>query len=128
MKTKCHNLPIAHLHPLSAYGVRWVLAKDDGTSAMRAISDPIRQGAQGFLKVQYTAVAKVNRAIVFLTHPVSLLGRFLLNISSPVWMCTDILVLISFASFLPKDCGVRECGDFCVISPEATFRQPRGHR
>lgn len=37
---------------------RAVLSCDDGTPEMRAVSDPIREGAEGFLKVQYTAIAK----------------------------------------------------------------------
>ena len=37
---------------------RSVLSCDDGTAEMRAVSDPIREGAEGFLKVQYTAIAK----------------------------------------------------------------------
>jgi len=35
-----------------------VLSCDDGTPEMRAVSDPIREGAEGFLHVQYTAIAK----------------------------------------------------------------------
>jgi len=35
-----------------------VLSQDDGTPEMRAVSDPIREGAEGFLHVQYTAIAK----------------------------------------------------------------------
>lgn len=38
---------------------RAVLSCDDGTPEMRAVSDPIREGAEGFLKVQYTAIAKI---------------------------------------------------------------------
>lgn len=34
-----------------------VLSCDDGTPEMRAVSDPIREGAEGFLHVQYTAIA-----------------------------------------------------------------------
>lgn len=37
---------------------RAVLQCDDGTPEMRAVSDPIREGAEGFLKVQYTAIAQ----------------------------------------------------------------------
>ena len=37
---------------------RAVLQCDDGSSEMRAVSDPIREGAEGFLHVQYTAIAK----------------------------------------------------------------------
>lgn len=35
-----------------------VLDCDTGTPEMRQVSDPIREGAEGFLKVQYTAIAK----------------------------------------------------------------------
>jgi inorganic pyrophosphatase len=37
---------------------RSVLNCDEGTPEMRAVSDPIREGAEGFLHVQYTAIAK----------------------------------------------------------------------
>jgi H+-translocating diphosphatase len=37
----------------------YVFSKDDGTEAMRAVSDPIREGAEGFLKVQYGAIFKI---------------------------------------------------------------------
>ena len=37
---------------------RTVLQCDDGTAEMREVSNPIREGAEGFLKVQYTAIAK----------------------------------------------------------------------
>ncbi len=40
------------------YLAKTVLENDDGTEAMRAVSDPIRQGAEGFLNVQYSAIAK----------------------------------------------------------------------
>ena len=33
---------------------RTVLSCDNGTAEMRAVSDPIREGAEGFLQVQYT--------------------------------------------------------------------------
>eukprot|EP00554_Chaetoceros_debilis_P009824 CAMPEP_0194104226 /NCGR_PEP_ID=MMETSP0150-20130528/4584_1 /TAXON_ID=122233 /ORGANISM="Chaetoceros debilis, Strain MM31A-1" /LENGTH=920 /DNA_ID=CAMNT_0038791695 /DNA_START=144 /DNA_END=2903 /DNA_ORIENTATION=+ len=35
-----------------------VLENDDGTESMRNVSDPIREGAEGFLSVQYNAIAK----------------------------------------------------------------------
>ena len=41
-----------------------VLAHDDGTAAMREVADPIREGAEGFLRVQYRAIAR-NAAGVF---------------------------------------------------------------
>jgi hypothetical protein len=35
-----------------------VLSCDNGTPEMRAVSDPIREGAEGFLHVQYSAIAR----------------------------------------------------------------------
>jgi len=42
----------------SLYLSQSVLSCDDGTEEMRAVSDPIREGAEGFLSVQYNAIAK----------------------------------------------------------------------
>src|SRR5258706_10416708 len=43
-----------------AWGLaRWVLAKDTGTPAMKAISDAIKEGAEAFMRRQ-------NRTILFL--------------------------------------------------------------
>lgn len=39
--------------------IKWVLAKDSGTSAMRAVSEPIREGSEGFLKTQYTMIFRL---------------------------------------------------------------------
>jgi len=41
----------------------YVFDKDDGTPEMRAVSDPIREGAEGFLKVQYGAIFKSSTII-----------------------------------------------------------------
>ena len=49
----------------------YVLSKDVGTAAMRAVSDPIREGAEGFLKVQYSAVfrmAGLLSILIFLSY------------------------------------------------------------
>jgi inorganic pyrophosphatase len=43
-----------------------VLSCDDGTAEMRAVSDPIREGAEGFLHVQYNAIAKFAVPLAFL--------------------------------------------------------------
>ena len=48
-----------------------ILSKDDGTHEMRAISDPIRQGAEGFLQVQYGAIFKLSifvAVVIFLSY------------------------------------------------------------
>jgi Inorganic H+ pyrophosphatase len=48
-----------------------VFSVDDGTPEMRAVSVPIREGAAGFLKVQYTAIAKFSAplaAMIFVSY------------------------------------------------------------
>ena len=39
--------------------------KTGGTSAMRAVSDPIRHGADGFLKVQYGVIWRIGVIVAF---------------------------------------------------------------
>lgn len=43
----------------SLCGNRYIFSKDDGTADMRAVSDPIREGAEGFLKIQYSAISRM---------------------------------------------------------------------
>ncbi len=42
---------------------RWVLAKDTGTPAMRAISDAIKEGAEAFLRRQYKTIGALAIAL-----------------------------------------------------------------
>ena len=37
----------------------WIFGKDDGNPAMRVISEAIREGSEGFLRVQYGAIAMI---------------------------------------------------------------------
>lgn len=60
---------------IGAFFAHWlagyIFSKDDGTEAMRAVSDPIREGAEGFLKVQYGAIFKIAvilAIIIFLSY------------------------------------------------------------
>jgi len=60
------SLCIIFVVAVCAYGLLYsywisnsVLAKDMGTAAMRSISDPIREGAEGFLRVQYSAIFRM---------------------------------------------------------------------
>jgi len=49
----------------------WVLEKDEGTPEMREISDAIRQGADGFFKVQYGLIGKLSfgcAAVIFVIY------------------------------------------------------------
>jgi len=43
-----------------------VMQCDDGTSEMREVSNPIHEGAHGFLRVQYTAIAKFAMPLALL--------------------------------------------------------------
>eukprot|EP00557_Chaetoceros_sp_GSL56_P002987 CAMPEP_0176489578 /NCGR_PEP_ID=MMETSP0200_2-20121128/7369_1 /TAXON_ID=947934 /ORGANISM="Chaetoceros sp., Strain GSL56" /LENGTH=857 /DNA_ID=CAMNT_0017886741 /DNA_START=38 /DNA_END=2607 /DNA_ORIENTATION=- len=79
----------------SLYLSKSVLECDDGTEEMRQVSDPIREGAEGFLSVQYTAIAKIAlplsillilsyqfRPETHLVQGISLLGNTTLGIIS----------------------------------------------
>ena len=49
----------------------WLLAKDVGTPAMRAVSDTIREGSGAFLRVMYSAIAKISvvvMAVIFASY------------------------------------------------------------
>ncbi|CAK4613512.1 unnamed protein product [Aphanomyces euteiches] len=50
----------------SLYLCNWVLSKDDGTPDMREVSVPIREGAEGFLRIQYTAIAQIAVGLALL--------------------------------------------------------------
>ncbi len=40
--------------------------KDDGTPEMRAVSDPIKEGSEGFLRVQYNAISRMAVVLCFI--------------------------------------------------------------
>lgn len=51
--------------------LKWVMSHEEGTAEMKRVSDPIRQGANGFLKTQYTTIAKFASAfsiVLFLLY------------------------------------------------------------
>ncbi|EQC35017.1 V-type H(+)-translocating pyrophosphatase [Saprolegnia diclina VS20] len=50
----------------SIYLCNWVLAKDDGTPEMREVSTPIREGAEGFLRIQYSAISRIAIGLALL--------------------------------------------------------------
>jgi hypothetical protein len=77
---------------------RSVLQCDEGTPEMRSVSDPIREGAVGFLHVQYTAISKFAVPLAMLivasyqfrpgsgegAHGVAVLGNTVLGIVAAV--------------------------------------------
>lgn len=54
------------LNPLWVCGHRFVMSKDDGTPAMRKVSAPIKEGAEGFLQVQYRAIFRIATIVAFI--------------------------------------------------------------
>lgn len=61
-----------------------VLGRDDGTPEMRGVGDPIREGAAGFLKVQYTVsraifVVSLSSDVIFVFVRRDALSRLLLT-------------------------------------------------
>ncbi|CAI5747267.1 unnamed protein product [Peronospora destructor] len=96
--------PIFLVFTICGYGVvfslylsHWVLSKDSGTAEMKEVAIPIRQGAEGFLKIQYTAIARmavVISGLIFFSYAlrpsstlssgIEKLGNFTLGIVSSV--------------------------------------------
>jgi H(+)-translocating pyrophosphatase len=76
---------------------RWVLRKDDGTPEMRAISDPIREGAQGFLHTQYGTIAKLAGLVTVLLF---VLYAFVRKVSPNDPVGTVTLALFTAAAFV----------------------------
>lgn len=52
------------------YLAKWVMQKDDGTPAMRTISDAIREGAEAFLRRQYTTIALLSVVLAFVLYAI----------------------------------------------------------
>jgi H(+)-translocating pyrophosphatase len=82
----------------AAWGLaRWVLRKDDGTPEMRMVSDPIREGAEGFLHTQYGTIAKLAGLLAVLLF---ILYAFLRRVSPNDPVGTVTLALFTAAAFI----------------------------
>ncbi|KAF8817985.1 V-type K+-independent H+-translocating inorganic pyrophosphatase [Cardiosporidium cionae] len=44
----------------------WIFCFDEGTASMQAVSDPIREGSEGFFSVQYNCIIKISLFFAFL--------------------------------------------------------------
>src|SRR5204862_7469175 len=66
----CGALAIAY----AVWATRWVLAADPGSARMQEISAAVREGAQAYLKRQYTTIAAVGIVIFIIAW--ALLGRY----------------------------------------------------
>jgi K(+)-stimulated pyrophosphate-energized sodium pump len=81
-----------------AWGLaRWVLHKDDGTPEMRKVSDPIREGAQGFLHTQYGTIAKLSGLLAVL---ILILYAFVRKISPNDPVAATTLAILTAVSFV----------------------------
>jgi H(+)-translocating pyrophosphatase len=82
----------------AAWGLaRWVLRKDDGTPEMRMVSDPIREGAEGFLHTQYGTIAKLAGLLAVLLF---ILYAFLRRVSPNDPVATVTLAFFTAAAFI----------------------------
>jgi inorganic pyrophosphatase len=115
-----------------------ILCKDTGNDEMRAIADPIREGSEGFLKVQYEAISKlavVVAAVIFLSYylrpaqddpkGVETLGGFTLGLLGAVTFgvgafCSALcgyltMVLSAQANIRVASAGARSYGEALVL-------------
>jgi len=79
----------------SSWLVHWIMSKDDGTVEMRNISDAIKEGAEGYLSVQYFTIFKMAIAtsiILFIMY----LYRPSVNKNVP----KVVLAIVTVISFL----------------------------
>ena len=115
-----------------------ILSSDTGSDEMRAIADPIRQGSEGFLRVQYEAISKLSVVIaivIFLSYflrpnreeakGVEKLGGFTLGLLAAVTFaigafCSALcgyltMVLSAQANIRVASAGARSYGEALVL-------------
>eukprot|EP00916_Digyalum_oweni_P025977 GHVL01042767.1.p1 GENE.GHVL01042767.1~~GHVL01042767.1.p1 ORF type:complete len:820 (-),score=120.10 GHVL01042767.1:1300-3759(-) len=61
----------------------WIMSFDEGTVSMREVSDPIREGSEGFFSVQYVTIFRISILFAFLISMVYLFK------AQPVTMITE---------------------------------------
>ena len=69
----------------AGYLAKYVLGADTGTAAMREISDAIKEGAEAFLKRQYSTIIMLSLALAVLMYVVY---RFLAGDATLAWQTT----------------------------------------
>src|SRR5260370_29658145 len=87
---------------------RAVIASDSGTSEMRAISDAIREGAEAFLRRQYTTIGGIAAALAVVVF----VGYHMSPRTSPYALKTVISFLVGavcsgLAGYTGMYCAVR---------------------
>lgn len=87
---------------------QWVLSKSEGKQAMQEVSTPIREGANAFLYIQYTTIAKfslVLAAIIFIIYAF-LRGQTADEKVAPISMAFVTVVAFLFGAFCSGFSGV----------------------
>ncbi|CEP03373.1 H(+)-exporting diphosphatase [Plasmodiophora brassicae] len=78
-----------------SYLYRWIMSKDNGTPAMRVISDAIKEGSEGFLRVQYGTVAYMSLVVAG-----ALFTIYMFRQAHSVFVGSFTLALVTALSFL----------------------------
>src|SRR6266446_2466825 len=87
---------------------RAVIASDTGTAEMRAISDAIREGAEAFLRRQYTTIGEIAAALAIVVF----VGYHMSSRTSPYALKTVISFLVGavcsgLAGYTGMYCSIR---------------------
>ena len=87
---------------VSLWMLCWILAKDDGTRAMQDVSDPIKEGSEGFFITQYGTIFKLALAcaallfLVYLQRSPATSGDSQLHL----YISNPMMALVTSISFL----------------------------
>jgi len=99
----------------ASYLTKWIMSLDEGSAQMISIAEAIRDGAEGFLHTQYSAIAKmacVVAALIFTLYatrepPAALgIGRMTLAVGTTFSFCVGAL-LSALAGYVGMWCAVR---------------------
>lgn len=109
----------------SAYLASWVLRHDDGTPEMRAVADPIREGAEGFLHTQYSAIGYISLFV-----GMSIFASYMLRSNNSLEGTTGVARLGSFTLavvnvvtfFLGASCSAISGWVAMALSAQANIR------
>src|SRR5437773_8893047 len=93
---------------VAGFLARHVLASDTGTPEMRAISDAIREGAEAFLRRQYTTIGEIAVALAIVVF----VGYHMSSRTSPYALKTVISFLVGavcsgIAGYTGMYCSIR---------------------
>eukprot|EP01006_Ploeotia_vitrea_P050377 TRINITY_DN67453_c0_g1_i1.p1 TRINITY_DN67453_c0_g1~~TRINITY_DN67453_c0_g1_i1.p1 ORF type:complete len:805 (-),score=122.26 TRINITY_DN67453_c0_g1_i1:904-3267(-) len=83
----------------SVWLVKWLVDRDDGTEEMKQVAGPIREGAEAFLRVQYTSIAKIAVLVClllggafFMREPPKAAAKYVTSASMAVMTCVAFCI------------------------------------